>query len=374
MSPVRVLMMANHVDGLGGAERVTRVIAGGLADRGYDVALRGIRPAAELGTPIVDSRFSIGFMSDRPEAPPGHPPWPPEIRRQMRAEAVRNLGALLDSYRDGLLVCAQIFVMEHVAELGLDAQLAAGTRMVGQYHSSYDMAQATRDHRRLSRTYRKLDKFLLLTQSDADAFRRKGFNNTQAMPNPLAIDPPNVDGERDNLVVAVARYDPNKQLDHALHAWSMIIHRFPGWRLELYGDGPARDHLERTIDELGIQGSAALMGVTDDVASILQRAKVTVLCSRREGLPMVLAEAMACGVPAVTYNSSPGVGEIVQHGVNGLLVPVGDVSGLGDALAQLMTDEPRRKTMAAAARLSSSRYRRDDILDRWEDLIVRVRR
>jgi hypothetical protein len=89
---------------------------------------------------------------------------------------------------------------------------------------------------------------------------------------------------------------------------------------------------------------------------------------------MVLAEAMACGVPAVTYDSSPGVREIVQHSVNGVVVPVGHVRGLSEALAAPMTDEPRRLAMASAARLSSARYRREGILDRWEDLIARVRR
>ena len=374
MSLRRVLVMANHVDGLGGAERVTKLLAGGLADRGYEVALRGIRPAAEFGTPIVDHRFSVGFMSNRPEAPPGQPSHPPAVRNDMKTEALRNLATELDNYRDGLLICAQIFVMEHVALLGLDRQLAAGTRMIGQYHSSYDMAQATRDYRRLRRTYRKLDKFLLLTEADAEAFCRKGFNNTQAMPNPLAIEPPSVDGERENLVVVIARCDANKQLDHALRAWSMIANQFPDWRLELYGDGPTRADLELAIDDLDIRESARMMGITDDVKGVLLRAKVGLLCSRREGLPMVLVESMACGVPTVTYNSSPGTREIVEDGVTGSVVPVDDIAGLANSLAVLMADEPYRATLAAAARQSSTRYSLETILDRWEDLIARVQR
>lgn len=374
MSAPPVLVMANHIDGLGGAERVANVLAGGLADRGYDVALRGIRPAAEHNQSLGDPRFSAGFVSDRPERPEGDAPWPSDVRADMRAEAVRNLGHLLEQYRDGVLICTQLFVMEHVATLGIEKQLEAGTRIIGQYHSSYAMARSTRDYDRLSRVYRQLDKFLLLTQSDARAFRELNFNNTGHLPNPLSMEPERVDRPRENLVVVVARYDRNKQLDHALRAWAAVAARFPDWRLELYGDGIERDFLAQTIDELGIAGSASLMGITDNVEALLLRAKLSVLCSKLEGLPMVLAESMSCGVPAVTYDSSPGVREIVTDGVNGLVVPVDRVGGLADAMARLMSDDDERQQFAVEARRSATRFSNAQVMDDWEDLIARTLR
>lgn len=374
MSTLPVLVMANHIDGLGGAERVANVLAGGLADRGYEVALRGIRPAAEHSLGLGDPRFSTGFVSDRPERPDGANPWPKEVRADMRAEAVRNLGHLLEEYREGLFICTQLFVMEHLATLGIEKQLNAGTRIIGQYHSSYAMARSTRDYDRLSRVYRQIDKFLLLTEADARAFRERNFNNTGHLPNPLSMEPGRVDGPRENLVVVIARYDRNKQLDHALRAWSAVAARFPDWRLELYGDGSERDFLAQTIDELGIADSASLMGITDDVETLLLRAKLSVLCSKLEGLPMVLAESMSCGVPAVTYDSSPGVREIVTDGVNGLVVPVDRVAGLADAMARLMSDEDERQEFAVEARRGAGRFSNAQVFDEWDDLIARTLR
>ncbi|MEO5743037.1 MAG: glycosyltransferase [Terracoccus sp.] len=364
--------MANHIDGLGGAERVANVLAGGLADRGYDVALRGIRPAAEHNLSLADPRFSVGFVSDRPERPEGATPWPNDVRADMRAEAVRNLGHLIEEYRHGLFICTQLFVMEHLATLDIERQLNAGTRIIGQYHSSYAMARSTRDYDRLSRVYRQIDKFLLLTETDARAFRELNFNNTGHLPNPLSMEPEHVEGPRENLVVVVARYDQNKQLDHALRAWSAVAARFPDWRLELYGDGSERGFLARTIDELGIADSATLMGITDDVEALLLRSKLSVLCSKMEGLPMVLAESMSCGVPAVTYDSSPGVREIVTDGVNGLVVPVGRVAGLANAMARLMSDDDERQQYAVMARRAASRFSTAHVMDQWEDLIART--
>jgi len=369
-----VLIMANHIDGLGGAERVAHSLAAGLAGRGYDVALRGIRPTAEHRMAMDQTAYSTGFMSPRAERPAYEKPWPAAVRRAMRQEAVSNLGRTLEEYRDGIFVCMQVFVMEHVAEVGIDDVISAGTRTIGQYHSSYEAAHTTSDFDRISKVYRKIDKFLLLTPEDAEAFRRHNFNNTGWMPNPLSMYPDDVDAPRQDNLVAVARYDELKQLDHALQAWSQVAPDFPGWRFELYGEGPARSKLQETIDSLGIAGSARLMGVTDDVEGVLLRSKLSILCSRFEGLPMTLAESMACGVPAVTYDCSPGVRAIVTDGETGRVVSQNHVAGLAASLHELMSDEPRRQAMGVAARRSASRFAVDTVMDRWEETISRVLR
>ena len=374
MSKPPILIMANHIDGLGGAERVAHGLAGGLAGRGYEVALRGIRPTAEHRMDMTSTEYSTGFMSERAERPSGEEPWPAQVRTAMRREAVQHLEETLAEYRDGIFICMQVFVMEHVAEVGIEQLLDSGTRMIGQYHSSYQAARATTDFARLSRSYRQLDKFLLLTEEDATAFQRHNFNNTGSMPNPLSMYPERVDTERQNVVVAVARYDEIKQLDQALQAWAMVAPDFPDWRFELYGEGPERDSLQQTIDSLGIGGSASLMGVTNDVEGVLLRSRAAVLSSQFEGLPMVLAEALACGVPAVSYDCSPGVRAIVTDGVTGHVVSQNHVAGLARSLRAVMQDQAGWATMSTAARESAARFSVDAVMDRWEDLIARVMR
>lgn len=374
MSNPPILIMANHIDGLGGAERVAHGLASGLTSRGYDVALRGIRPTADHRMEMGSTAYSTGFMSDRPERPAGEEPWPAAVRQQMRREAVDGLEKTLLEYREGIFVCMQVFVMEHAAEIGLDEILDSGTRIVGQYHSSYSAARASTDFRRLSATYRQLDKFLLLTDDDARAFQEHNFNNTGVMPNPLSLPPAHAETPREDLVVAIARYDEIKQLDQALQAWAMLAPELPGWRFELYGEGPERSSLQRTIEELGIADSAFLMGVTEDVEEVLLRARATVLSSRFEGLPMVLAEALACGVPSVAYDCAPGVRAIVTDGVTGHLVAQNHIRGLADGLRVLIQDSDQWLSMSRAARASASRFAVDTVMDRWEDLIARVMR
>jgi glycosyltransferase involved in cell wall biosynthesis len=372
MSKPPVLVMANHIDGLGGAERVAHILAAGLADRGYEVALRGIRPTAEHRMAMDDARYSTAFMSRRAERPASEKPWPVTVRRAMHREAVRNLEQTLTEYRTGVFICMQVFVMEHVAEIGIDRVIDAGTRTIGQYHSSYEAAHTTSDFGRISKVYRKIDKFLLLTPEDAEAFVRHNFNNTGWIPNPLSMYPARINAPREKRLVAVARYDEIKQLDHALRAWSAVSPDFPDWKFELYGEGPARTMLQETIDGLGIGRSTRLMGVTDDVEALLLRSSLSVLCSRFEGLPMTLAESLACGVPAVTYDCSPGVRAIVTDGETGRIVSPNHVDGLAAALRELMADEPRRRAMGAAARDSAKRFAVDTVMDRWEETISRL--
>jgi glycosyltransferase involved in cell wall biosynthesis len=380
-----VLIMANHIDGLGGAERSCHTLAAGLAARGYDVALRGIRPSAGETLGARPTAYSTGFMSSQTDIETVRLPGVPArldrryqrlraARRDLRKEAVAQLRATLAGYREGIFIPAQVFVMEHVSEIGIEDVLAAGTRIIGQYHSSYDAARGSGDFARLSRTYRQIDKFLLLTEEDATRFQQHNFNNTGWMPNALPHFPQDWRGERENLVVSIARYDRNKTLDHSLRAWASVAADFPGWRFELYGEGPERPALEALIAKLGISGSARLMGLTDQVEAVLLRSKVNVLSSQFEGLPMVLGEAMACGVPSVSYDSSPGVREIITDGVDGLVVPKNKTDLLAQAMRALMSDEAQRLRLAETARVSAERFTIDAVMDRWEDLFARTLR
>lgn len=366
--------MSNHVDGLGGVERVAHGLSAGLAGRGYDVALRGIRPTSGPSADMTLSGYSTGFMSNRPDLGAGDRARSLVVRRALRKEAVDKLRHTLDEYAGEVVICMQVYTMEHIAEVGIEKLLAQGTRVVGQYHWSYQGARSNTDFDRLSGTYRKIDKFLLLTEADAKAFTRHNFNNTGAMPNPLWMAPAEPSQPRERLLVALSRYDDVKQLDHALRAWAAVAPQFPDWRFELYGDGPLRDRLQSLIVSLGIADSARLMGPTSDVEGVLRRSRLSVLSSLFEGLPMVLAESLASGVPAVAYNCAPGVSEILTDGVDGRVVQQNHVAGLAAALRELMGDDAAVDRMAQAGRLSTRRYALDTVMDRWEDLLARVTR
>ena len=106
--------------------------------------------------------------------------------------------------------------------------------------------------------------------------------------------------------------------------------------------------------------------------SDLMQASVLALTSDREGRPMAVAEAAACGVPAVSFDVSPGVRELVADRRTGLLVPPGDGAAFAAALRELMSSHPARSAFGAAAREHVAPLRLEQVLDRWESLFDEI--
>jgi glycosyltransferase involved in cell wall biosynthesis len=129
------------------------------------------------------------------------------------------------------------------------------------------------------------------------------------------------------------------------------------YRLRVYGDGPLRGELTALRDELGLHEEVELVGERDgeDVLRAYQGADVFALTplvtadGDRDGVPNVIVEAMACGLPVVTTDAG-GIAEIVEHGVNGLLAQPGDVPAIARHLAELIGDASRRRTLGEAGR------------------------
>jgi glycosyltransferase involved in cell wall biosynthesis len=195
---------------------------------------------------------------------------------------------------------------------------------------------------------------------------------THVIPNPISASPvpPSVDdGRPGGLVVSIGRLSEEKGHDRLLEAFARAADGRPGWRLVIAGEGPERGVLEALRDRLGLRARAELPGLVQDVGVLLARAELYVLASRREVFPMALCEAMAAGVPAVAMEYRPGVREIVHDGVDGVVVPGGDVAALAAALARLMDDEAERRRLGARAVQVVERYGVDRVLTQWAELL-----
>ena len=175
---MRILIMANNVQELGGAQRVVHVLAQGLGSRGHDVVIIGVvpnqPPHVYESSPTYDT---VTLLDDV---------YPKDAVARLAHErlATERLQRLLDDGPPGIVITAQLWAMEHLNRCRL-----AGWAVIGQYHSSFEAAQAGRDLPRAKAMYRDVDAFTLLCDEDASSFRAEGFNNVVTMPNPLAYWP-----------------------------------------------------------------------------------------------------------------------------------------------------------------------------------------
>lgn len=172
------------------------------------------------------------------------------------------------------------------------------------------------------------------------------------------------------LWLAVGRLEPVKDYPTLLQAMAALRDVRPPVQLRIAAEGSQRPALEMLIRDLGLSGTVQLLGLRHDVPELLQAADALVLTSLWEGLPNVVIEAMAAGVPVVATGSG-GTTELVNPGVTGFLVPPQDPRVLAEAMSELMQLPVRKRSEmgAAAQRFVAERFAIDRIMNRWEALI-----
>ena len=183
--------------------------------------------------------------------------------------------------------------------------------------------------------------------------------------------PQNADPNK-KWAISMGRLDYQKNFELLLSAFHKIVDKHPDWQLLIFGEGELRPKLEELIANLGLTNQAFLPGITDDPISILKKSELFVLSSRFEGLPAVLFEALACGLPVISTDCPSGPREIIRDGIDGVLVPTEDVSALATTMDRLMSDEEERKRLAERAPEGSSRFSLDVITKKWELLLHEV--
>ncbi|MYV44598.1 glycosyltransferase [Streptomyces sp. SID2888] len=377
MTRREIFFVANEVNELGGVGRWQAQMARLFAERGHRVRIIGICPPEmpmDLGE---DPPFeTVTLHARRPPGRRGPHFLPgrldPVVRRQQahRRAAAARMSRMFRAARPGaVIIVTQVWAMEWVALAD-----TAGHLVIGMSHESFDASRRSSRFARVRTYFRDVDRLLLLTRQDADLWAGQGLNNVGFLPNPLPVLPGVPSPRTEKVVASIGRLSHAKGVDLLLDVWAEAAPRQPGWLLRIHGAGDHEEELRRQCTRLGLDDSVEWAGQTDDVTGALARCSLLVQSSRGEGFPLVLLEAMACGVPCVAFDCSPGVREIVEDGEDGLLARHGNTTELAAHLVRLMADENLRDTMGERARRNVLRFAPEVITDRWEELFAFLER
>jgi glycosyltransferase involved in cell wall biosynthesis len=219
---------------------------------------------------------------------------------------------------------------------------------------------------------RPVDALLTLTEADHERWTDYLGDLSEApwlrvgvIPNPTPFQVGDPAPLENPVVIAAGRLTAQKGFERLVDAWTPLAASHPEWQLRIYGDGQRWDDLTAQVAKAGVGDRILMGGVTDQFETELANSSIYAMSSRYEGLPMVLLEALSKGVPPVSFDCPEGPRQLIDDGVNGRLVPEGDVPALTAALQQLMDDVNLRRRLGARALETARDYEADAITDRW---------
>lgn len=356
----------------GGMERVLANKANYLARHGYEVVIvttdqRGLPPFFPLDGQIRCIDLGINYEENNGKSFANkllHYPLK-QYRHQKR------LAAILKREKP------DITVSMFCNDAGFITRINDGSKKVLEIHfSKFKRLQYNRKglwrladlwrSKQDEKTVRRFDKFVVLTEED------KGYwgnlPNITVIPNANTFATSQAAALENKKVIAIGRYTYQKGFERLIEAWNILSPGFPGWKLDIIGNGEERDKLQDLIHAYHLDGQVTLVSPTKSIDKVYLDASVLVMSSRYEGLPMVLLEAQAFGLPIVSFACKCGPKDIVANGETGFLVEENDIEGLARQLVKVMKDKNLRKQMGRKAKEASLRYAEDAVMAKWTAL------
>ncbi|MGW6059484.1 glycosyltransferase family 4 protein [Streptomyces sp. NPDC055189] len=376
---MHISFLIHNAYGIGGTIRTTYNLANTLAEQ-HDVEIVSVFRHRDDPVFSPGSRVRLSHLVDIRKESPGYEGETPDALRPARtfpsaegrfhqysALTDRRIAEHLSSLSADVVVGTRPGLNVHIAR-----EAARGPLRVGQEHLTLD-SHSKELRRQLRSVYPRLDVLTTTTEADARAYRRKmrlpGVH-VQAVPNPVpapGIEP--ADGNQ-KWVVAAGRLAPVKRYDLLIRAFDQVRAERPDWRLRIYGGGKQKDKLRALIDELGLYNHVFLMGPAHPIEAEWAKGSIAAVTSSLESFGMTIVEAMRCGLPVVATDCPHGPGEIIDNGVDGRLVEVGNPTAIAGGLLELINNDTLRRQMAGAALEDSERFDPVRIAERYDAMFT----
>lgn len=216
---------------------------------------------------------------------------------------------------------------------------------------------------------KKYDKFVCLTEQDAKSWG--SIQNMCTIPN-FINEEQGLSLVETKRIIAVGRLEYQKGYDRMIQVWNIVHKTHPDWKLDIFGSGPLEDEIKRRICEYKLQDSIHILKPTSSIKKEMKNSSCLLLTSYYEGLPMVLIEGMSCGLPLVAFDCKCGPGEVIEDGINGFLIPDGNIEEMAGALSKLIIDCKLRKRMALYSKKTSEKFLAQNVMPKWVTLFNEI--
>lgn len=224
--------------------------------------------------------------------------------------------------------------------------------------------------RQLNNSAKRFDEVVVLNSLEEDLWKR--VRKVRVIHNAVQYYPEEENELKAKNVIYVGRAEYEKAPDRLIDVWRVVAEKHPDWTVSMYCTGAMLDKLKARVRDYGLEQQVRFMPPTKDMLSAYMSSSICVLTSRFEGFPVVLQEAMGCGIPCVSFNCPSGPRYIITDQEDGYLVRNGDIDGFAEKVCLLMEDEALRRRLGRQAKLSMARYGADVIMAQWRELFERL--
>jgi len=224
--------------------------------------------------------------------------------------------------------------------------------------------------------YKKLKQFLYPkckyvvspTSMDYEIYKSQNCNAFY-IPNPLSFFDDRFSSLEQKTVINIGRLTSDKRQDLLLNIWKKITLNHPDWKLKLVGKGELKEQLEQMIKEYNLQKSVEIINPIKNVEDLFLNSSIFSFTSKYEGFGMVLAEAMACGVPCICFDIPSGPRDIIEDHIDGFLIEDNNIEDYTSKLELMMTNDKKRKEMGKKAKQNIQKFLDTKIEEKWNQLL-----
>lgn len=357
---MKLCFFVDDITKVGGIERVTTTLVNNLSDfESYDITISSIFHGRQSPNYKISEKVKIDYITNKCHGQKPH-----------SFERIKNLIKAIPKIRKYFnnnqfdIIVAQSFPPAIALYLcgKSSAKKIVAEHVFAQYYTK--PIQLIRKY-----IYKQFDRLIVLTSKDKEFFDTQlPSSQTTVIPNPVVLKDSGKAPLDSKKIISVGRLEYQKGFDTLINCFYQISRQYPDWILEIYGEGSLRDELQSLISKYKMEKIVLLRGHTSDINTKFKEAAFYVMSSRFEGFPMVLIEAMNQGIPCISFDCPNGPSDILENGVNGILVKDQSPDDLQKAIIRLIENKSERNEMGIKASHSVEKYNEKNIANMWDEL------